>query len=150
MAAGADPVTVRLSPKRPAVCDRRNGKRDRNACLVQKREFIVTVDFDTLPAPSGVRLVDFDEAHVVPGIVPNTFILVVSGTKPYLNMDVDLVPRVYVRQPEYWGIEVTGMVAGIVLPTEAPYTVTIPLDGIRGTIGIDVIGATTTQKIDVP
>lgn len=110
----------------------------------------MTVDFDTLPAPAGVRLIDFDKAHVVPGIVENTFILVVSGTKPYLNMEVSLVPRVYVRQPEYWCIEVIGTVAGIVLPTETPYTVSIPLDSVRGTIGIDVIGATKTQKIDVP
>ena len=110
----------------------------------------MTVDFDTLPAPSCVRLIDFDKAQVVPGLIPNTFFLVVSGTKPYLNMDVSLVPRVYVRQPEYWCIEVIGTVAGIALPTEAPYTVTIPLDSIRGTIGIDVIGATKTQRIDVP
>jgi hypothetical protein len=109
-----------------------------------------TTDFSKLPAPAGVRLIDFDDARVVPGIIPDTFILVVSGTKPYLNMEVELVPLVYIRQPEYWGIEVTGTLTGIGLPAETPYTVAIPLDGIRGTKGIEVIGANTRKQIKVP
>ncbi len=110
----------------------------------------MTTDFATLPAPSSVRLIDFDEAKVVPGIVPDTFILIVSGTKPYLNMKVELIPRVYVKRPTYWGIEVIGTLPGIALPTVAPYTVSIPLDGIRGTKGIEVIGANAKKQIDVP
>jgi hypothetical protein len=107
-------------------------------------------EFDQLPASSSVRLVDFDEAKVVPGVVPNTFILVVNGTKPYLNMTVELSPLVYVRQPEYWGIEVVGKLRGIGLPATAPYTVSLPLDGIVGTKGIEVIGANDRRSIDVP
>ena len=110
----------------------------------------MTTDFTTLPAPSSVRLIDFDEVDVRPGIVPNTFILIVTGTKPYMNMKVKLVPLVYIRQPEYWGIEVTGTLPGIGLPALALYTVSIPLDGIRGTKGIEVIGANTKKQIDVP
>jgi hypothetical protein len=107
-------------------------------------------EFAQLPASSSVRLVDFDEAKVVPGVVPNTFILVVNGTKPYLNMTVELSPLVYVRQPEYWGIEVVGKLRGIGLPATAPYTVSLPLDGIVGTKGIEVIGANDRRPIDVP
>lgn len=110
----------------------------------------MTTDFATLPAPTSVRLIDFKEATVVPGIVPDTFILIVSGTMPYANMKVDLVARVYIRQPEYWGIEVIGTLPGIALPTVAEFTVSIPLDGIRGTKGIEVIGANVTREIDVP
>ncbi|AQZ68401.1 unnamed protein product [[Actinomadura] parvosata subsp. kistnae] len=107
-------------------------------------------NFEELPAPSSVRLIDFEEARVVPGIVPNSFILIVSGTKPYLNMTVRLSPLVYIRQPEFWGIEVVGSLPGVGLPATAPYTVSLPLDGILGTEGIEVIGATKKKEIKVP
>jgi hypothetical protein len=107
-------------------------------------------NFAKLPASESVRLIDFEHAEVVPGIVPNTFILIVSGTKPYLNMTVELSPLVYVRQPAYWGIEVLGSLPGFGLPTTAPYTVALPLDGIHGTKGVEVIGANRKQKINVP
>lgn len=110
----------------------------------------MAANFAKMPAPSSVRVIDFEKAEVHPGIVPKTYILVVSGTKPYVNMKVELVPLVYVRQPEYWGIEVVGSLPGVGLPTTAPYTVSLPLDGILGTKGIEVIGANKTEKIDVP
>nr|BFD96218.1 hypothetical protein KitaXyl93_75780 [Kitasatospora sp. Xyl93] len=102
------------------------------------------------PAPESVRLIDFDQAKVVPGIVPETFILVVSGEKPWENMTVRLVPLVYIRQPEYWGIEVTGSLTGIGLPATARYTESLPLDGIKGTRGIEVIGAFKRETIALP
>lgn len=107
-------------------------------------------NFADLPAPESVRIIDFDEAKVVPGIVPGTFILVVSGVMPYMNMTVRLSPLVYIERPEYWGIEVIGSLSGIGLPVTAPYTVSLPLDGILGTRGIEVIGANRTEQIVVP
>jgi hypothetical protein len=107
-------------------------------------------EFLNAPAASSVRLIDYTEARVVPGIVPRTWILVVSGTKPYLNMTVELSPLVYKRRPEYWGIEVVGSLPGLGLPTTAPYNVALPLEGINGTKGIEVIGAKKSQKIAVP
>ena len=106
--------------------------------------------FLNAPPVSSVRLITFDDARVVPGFLPRTWILVVSGTKPYLNMIVDLSPLIYIRRPEYWGIEVIGRLPGIGLPATAPYTVAIPLDGITGTKGIEVIGANKKQKLPVP
>jgi hypothetical protein len=105
--------------------------------------------FTDLPQVEACRLIDFTDVDVRPGFVTNTYILIVSGTKPYVNMKVDLVPRVYIQQPAFWGIEVIGCLPGIGLPTEAPYTASLPLDGIRGTEGIEVIGATRSQKIRV-
>lgn len=105
--------------------------------------------FTDLPHAESCRLIDFTDVEVRPGFITNTYILIVSGTKPYLNMKVDLVPRVYVRQPDYWGIEVIGRLPGIGLPTLAPYTTSIPLDGIRGTEGIEVIGATRSQSVRI-
>jgi hypothetical protein len=98
----------------------------------------------------SVLLVDFLEASVVPGLVNDTYILIVKGEKPYINMQVRLIPRVYVVQPEYWDIEVVGTLPGIGLPATEPYSVFIPLEGIRGTIGIKVIGSDKETSIDVP
>jgi hypothetical protein len=102
------------------------------------------------PTASSVRLINFTRAEVRPGFVPNTWILIVFGTKPYLNMTVELSPLIYIRRPEFWGIEVVGSLSGIGLPTTAPYTVSLPLDGILGTKGIEVIGASKRKKIYVP
>ena len=107
-------------------------------------------EFARQPVAESVRLIDFERAEVRPGFLPETYILVVSGTKPYLNMQVMLSPLVYVRQPEYWSIEVIGSLPGIGLPALAPYTVSLPLDSIRGSLGIEVIGANQTQLINLP
>jgi hypothetical protein len=97
----------------------------------------------------SARRINFTQVKVVPGIVPNTWFLIVSGTKPYLNMQVHLSPLIYVRQPEYWGIEVIGTLSGIGLPMIAPYHTFISLEGIMGTKGIEVLGATKTKKINI-
>ena len=109
-----------------------------------------TAAFLKTPTPSSVRLINFTRAEVRPGFVPNTWILIVSGTKPYLNMTVRLSPLIYIRRPEYWGIEVIGSLPGMGLPATAPYTVSLPLDGILGTKGIEVIGASKKKRIVVP
>lgn len=101
-------------------------------------------------AAQSVRRINFTKAEVRPGIVNNTFFLIVSGTKPCINMQVRLSPLIYIKKPEYWGIEVIGTLSGFCLPALAPYHVFIPLDGIIGTKGIEVIGATKKKKIKVP
>jgi len=110
----------------------------------------MAVDFLKAPVSSSVRLIDFKKVQVVPGIVPRTWILIVSGTKPYINMTVELSPLVYIQRPDYWGIEVVGSLPGIGLPATAPYSVAIPLDGITGKKGIEVIGAKRREKVAVP
>jgi hypothetical protein len=105
--------------------------------------------FAKLPASKSCRLIDFDKADVVPGIVPKTWFLTVSGTKPYINMRVDLNPLIYIRQPDYWGIEVVGCLMGPGLPTTMPYSVFLSLEGTIGTKGIEVIGATRSETKDI-
>lgn len=109
-------------------------------------------EYRKLPKAQSHRLIDFDQAEIITlESDPPQYVLVVRGMKPYLNMRVKLVPLVYIQQPEYWGIEVVGRLrGGIGLPAQAPYTVSIPLDGITGTEGIEVIGATRSEKIEVP
>ena len=101
-------------------------------------------------AAESSRVIAFESAEVVPGIVNGTFFLIVTGTAPCFNMTVKLVPLIYIRQPDYWGIEVVGTLAGgICLDAVKPYHVSLPLTGITGTRRIEVIGANQTEQFDV-
>ncbi|MCA6122301.1 hypothetical protein J6500_10430 [Bradyrhizobium sp. WSM 1704] len=106
--------------------------------------------FESLPHSTSCRLIDFDDVRVVPGIVPKSFILIVSGTKPWVTMKVELHPLIYIRQPEYWGIEVVGCQSGIGLPQTAPYQVSLDISHLLGTKGVEVVGASTREQINVP
>ena len=106
---------------------------------------------DQLQPASSARRISFDEAEVVPGIVPDTYFLIVRGTAPCLNMSVSLLPLIYIRCPEFWGIEVVGTLpGGFCLDTIKPYCVSIPLTGITGSKGIEVLGSNRSQRFDVP
>jgi hypothetical protein len=108
-------------------------------------------DMQGLPAAQSSRRIGFERAEVLTlQSDPPQYLLTVTGTKPYLNMDVELVPLVYMRQPEHWGIEVVGSLHGVGLPTTSPYTVSLPLTGFVGTQGIEVIGAERSVTIEVP
>ncbi len=107
--------------------------------------------FLALPTPQSCRVIDFDSAQVVTlRTRPPRHVLVVSGEKPYFNMEVSLSPLVYIKQPEYWGIEVVGCLPEVGLPTVTPYVVRLDLNGTIGTCGIEVIGASRSEKIDIP
>jgi hypothetical protein len=106
--------------------------------------------FTEAPPATTFRLLDFEYADVVTlESFPPQFVLRVAGTKPIANMQVQLVPLVFVRRPEYWGIEVVGSLSGIGLPALAPYEVSLPLAGFLGTQGIEVIGASRVQRFDI-
>ena len=64
-------------------------------------------------------------------------------------MIVELSPLIYIRQPEYWGIEVVGCQNGIGLPQTAPYTVALDITHLLGTKGIEVIGASGRKQLNV-
>lgn len=105
-----------------------------------------------LPPSTSTRLIDFDEVEIrTLRSFPPQHVLVVSGQKPYMNMSVTLEPLTYIRQPEYWGIEVVGRLpGGIGLPAIAPYQVSLPLAGITGTKGIEVVGASRSEQVELP
>ncbi len=109
------------------------------------------LNFEAFKTIGSFRGLDFDDARVVPGFVTDTYILIVSGEKPYLNMDVELVPRIYVRQPEYWGFDIVGSIpGGIGLPAFGRYKEYKDLSGVTGTKGVEVFGTDYSLKIDVP
>lgn len=101
------------------------------------------------PVSESVRKIDFEDAQVNGGFVNGTYFLTVSGEKPYINMEVRLSPLIYVKRPEFWQIEVLGILPGFGLPAFAPYSETISLDGVIGTKGIEVVGATVSKLIDI-
>lgn len=100
-------------------------------------------------AVESCQLIAFESARVEQIVPVGVPLLIVEGMKPYLNMKVRLQPRIYIVQPEYWGIEVVGCLDGIGLPTLAPYCESLPLTHAMGTKGIEVIGAGKSVKIEV-
>ena len=107
-------------------------------------------DYIELPPAVSFRRLDFDSATIITlRSFPPQFILRVSGTLPYATMKAELVPLVYIQQPEYWGIEVVGSLRGIALPVETPYAVSLPLTGFIGSLGIEVIGASRSEQFDI-
>ncbi len=108
-------------------------------------------DLADRPASTTAVLLDFDSVEIVTlESFPPQYVLIVSGTKPYRNMQVTLEPYVYVRRPEYWGIAVVGRIpGGVGLPALAPYEATLRLTGIIGTRGIEVIGASRSERHEI-
>ena len=100
------------------------------------------------------RLIDFDRADVItPMIYPPRPTLAVSGTLPF-PMEVSLVPLTYVSRPQWWGIQVVGTTEQgphVSNPiTAIPYSVDLDLQGVTGTEGVEVIGASKTERLAVP
>lgn len=107
------------------------------------------------PLPVTCRPIDFEDAEVVRR--QGSYQLVVTGTVPYWNMTVRLTPVTYIRQPEYWEIQVEGCVSGdVVLPAVREFTATLDLEGTMGTEGIQVgdetfdLPAATPDRPDRP
>jgi hypothetical protein len=92
------------------------------------------------------HLIDFEDAGVVTEVGGQ--FLYVAGEKPYLDMKVLLV---VVHEPgplpEYTRFEVVGCNGH--LTAIGPYYETLNLAGVVGTKGIEVVGASRSQKIDV-
>jgi hypothetical protein len=106
------------------------------------------------------QLIDFDRAEVLllKTFPPNTE-LNVSGIRPQENMEIHLEPRRHDRLPEFWAIEVVGVLREAAQEPSASYEVSILLDGASGLVGIDsvtgtegieVIGAARSEKVQVP
>lgn len=99
---------------------------------------------------SSSRLIAFEEAEVRYGFNPDIPLLFVSGHAPCFNMDVQLLPFIYVNCPEYWGIELVGRLPGdICLTAIKPFMLVLPLTGIIGSAGVELIAANGTRRFNV-
>jgi hypothetical protein len=110
----------------------------------------------TPPDPGSCHLVDFTTASVETLVSPDPsgvdHRLTVTGPLRELAQ-VSLVELTYIRQPEFWGVEVTACPI-----RRRPFPVTLPaarfravLDfrGSLGTCGIEIIGLTVRQTINL-
>lgn len=105
---------------------------------------------DSTPPSSNWVPVDFDKAELQPGSVPGSLVLVVSGntsSSSSRGCPVKLVPATYVTQPDYWRVEVLWDRAHAIFQSECPFSVFMPLDGIRGRLGIELIGKTASRRL---
>lgn len=112
-------------------------------------ELDLLADYTGLPLSQSHRLIDFGTAVVdTRETFPPQHVVRVTGTAPYPAMRITLEPRTYIHQPDFWAIEVVG-----VLPPEpqpprpTPYTAELELAGPMGTQGIEVVGARRTERI---
>jgi hypothetical protein len=97
------------------------------------------------------RPIDFDRVVLLMlQNPPPELVLVVEGVKPFAETQVILRPATYVRQPEYWQIDVVGRTdAPGPVDATAPYVEGLNLTGLVGTCGIQVAGATRSERCDV-
>jgi hypothetical protein len=65
-------------------------------------------------------------------------------------MVVSFSPRIYIRQPDYWEIEVVGTQNGIGLPQTSPFIHAEDVSRSVGTKGVDVVGNNQTIRLPLP
>ena len=100
------------------------------------------------------RLIDFARVDVIsPMIYPPQPRLVVSGLLPMPGVTVTLQPLTYVSRPQYVGVQVVGTVEDVERPAPdaepVPYSAELDLVGVTGAEGVEVIGASQTERVVV-
>ncbi len=104
-------------------------------------------------APLGVdlcRQLDFERVELKQ-INKGYWVVIVKGQKPHAHMKVELVPNSHIRQPDYWKIMIRGCVSeDINFPCLTPYEVMLPLTAAKGVKGIEIVGSTKSQCLDIP
>lgn len=101
--------------------------------------------FDSLPCAQACRRIDFDRIEVRESTHGGRWLLV-SGIKPWADLRVSLEPMAYPESPEFWVIEVVGRLAAWGLPALVDFCVALPLDSFQGRRGIEVVGATKSER----
>jgi hypothetical protein len=115
-------------------------------------------------------MIDFDQAELVrlktltlPG-EPPPYEIRVSGTKPHVNVDVNLVPASSTEVPEpalerggnYLRLLVEDTLLGPAQPDTSPYVVSAPLSrfasnqDIEALEGVEIVGATRSERLAIP
>jgi hypothetical protein len=101
------------------------------------------------------HLIDFERAEIItPMIYPPQPRLVVTGVKDQPDLEVTLVPLVYVSRPSYHGVQVVATAtsggAHVSQPiANVPFVVELDLADACGADGVEVIGESKTERLDV-
>jgi hypothetical protein len=96
---------------------------------------------------------DFDTAVVERDPESGSHVLTVAGVAPSggeRSLGARLLPVPASATDEYARITVELDKEDAIFLSEMPYRVSIPLDGIRGSKGVEVVGRDRLVKIDVP
>jgi len=103
--------------------------------------------FDMLPCAQACRRIDFDFVEVrEAGQNGGGRLLLVSGVKQWADLRVTLEPLAYRGTPDFRVIEVVGRLAGPGLSALVDYCVALPLESIRGRKGVEIVGATKSER----
>jgi hypothetical protein len=105
--------------------------------------------------PQG-QIIDFEKAELRRMPFQDSLYLWVKGRLPAKGFDARLAPRIYNNgRPEYWAIEVAAFnskAAANDIGDDTDVLMferSIPLTGITGIKGVNVIGAKRTQQIEI-
>jgi len=103
--------------------------------------------FASLPCAHACRRVDFDcvEVREAAGAGGGPLLLV-SGVKSWADLRVTLEPLPYRERPDFWVIEVVGRLSACGLPALVDFCVALPLESVRGCRGIEIVGATKSER----
>ena len=103
--------------------------------------------FDSLPFARACRRVDFDFVEVrEPAGASGSRLLLVSGVKAWADLRVTLEPLAFRETPEFRVIEVVGRLTGSGVPALVDFSVALPLETVRGSKGIEIVGATKSER----
>ena len=96
------------------------------------------------------HLLDFDDAELVSGGPDCPVVLRVKGQAPCMNMEVRLVPLIYIQQPDYWVVHVVGdLQGGICLEAIREYD-EILVPAPLGKQGVVVVGQSKRERLENP
>ncbi|HEX8010120.1 MAG TPA: hypothetical protein VF814_04190 [Casimicrobiaceae bacterium] len=103
--------------------------------------------FQSLPYARACRRVDFDFVEVREAArLGGGRLLLVSGVKSWADLRVTLEPLPYREMPDFWMIEVVGRLTASGLPALMDFCVALPLASIQGCKGIEIVGATKSER----
>jgi hypothetical protein len=110
---------------------------------------MVTLDcsFESLPCAQACRRIDFDFVEIRGATRPgDARLVVVSGIKQWADLRVTLEPLRVGGTSEFRSIEVVGRLAHG-LPALVDFCVVLPLDALDGSKGVEIVGATRSQRL---
>jgi len=102
--------------------------------------------FGSLPYARSCRRIDFDLVELRESAEPGGRLLLVSGIKPWADLRVTLEPLVYTERPDFWVIEVVGRLTTSGLSGLVDYCAALRLGSIHGRKGIEIVGATRSER----
>lgn len=76
-------------------------------------------------------------------------VLIVEGTKRHINAAASLIPALYIRQPDFWRIELVECHGPQTLPALADYVLCMMLDNTIGNKGIEVVDCNGVRRVDI-